>query len=145
MPMLRISRIAAVLGLVPLAAIALSGCGGGSASPPAGNHSTETATKARGNDGYASQYPSEYRNHFFRSRQCGEGDAACECELNYVEAHVPYSWLEEGSGQYAATEEEMDAGSEYCHLKKDQEEHTGYEGDSEAKLIEIAHELVKKS
>jgi hypothetical protein len=92
-----------VLGLVLLA-----GCGGSSKSQPS---STSDPTSS------ASAYPAQYKEAFFKAHECGSGGysvANCECQIRYIEAHAPYSSLEEGAPEHAKAEEALNQAGSTC-------------------------------
>jgi hypothetical protein len=93
------SRYAAIFGVLLLA-----GCGGSS--------------KGQANDpSSASTYPAQYKEAFFKAHECGSGGysvANCECQIRYIEAHAPYSSLEEGSPEHTKAEEALNQAGSTC-------------------------------
>jgi hypothetical protein len=91
-------RRAALLGVLVLA-----GCG-----------SSSTTTTSS----YASQYPQQYKEDFFRVQNCGQESghtmADCECQITYIESHAPYEWLEEGNTNHAKGTEVLNEASSQC-------------------------------
>jgi hypothetical protein len=86
----------------------LAGCGGSSKSQPS---STSDPTSS------ASTYPAQYKEAFFKAHECGSGGysvANCECQIRYIEAHAPYSSLEEGSPEHAKAEEALNQAGSTC-------------------------------
>jgi hypothetical protein len=100
------------LRLVAVAsALLFGGCGSATSQTDFG---VETAPASS----YASQYPAQYREAYFRDHECGLASgytmANCECQLTYIEARVPYEWLEAGSGHHAQTEEILNEAPRHC-------------------------------
>jgi hypothetical protein len=99
-------RTASLLVGIPILLL-LVGCG--SASKPTGSVSQPS--------GYTASYPAQYKEAFFKAHECGSGGytvANCECQITYVEAHAPYSSLEEGAPEHAKAEEAMNRAGSTC-------------------------------
>jgi hypothetical protein len=104
----------------------LAGCGGS-------GHATSTSSAS---SGYASEYPSQYKETYFQANHCGsaEGDStsSCECQVKYIEAHLPYKALEEGSPEHAKAEEVLNEAPSHCSSG----EHTPSEEAAHNKAVE---------
>jgi hypothetical protein len=95
----------------------LAGCGGSS--------HPKSSAKAT-----SSSYPTQYKQDYFAANHCGEADgdstSSCECQVKYIEAHVPYRDLEEGSSEHAKAEEAMNEAPSHCegeHTPAEEEAH----------------------
>jgi hypothetical protein len=92
-----------LFGIAAVSLMLLAGCGG---SKPTQASSTPS-----------SAYPTQYKEAFFKAHECGSGGytvANCECQIKYVEAHAPYSSLEEGSPEHAKAEEALNQAGSTC-------------------------------
>jgi hypothetical protein len=111
-----------LFGIAAVSLVLLAGCGG---SKPA-----QATTPSS-----ASSYPAQYKDAFFKAHECGSGGytvANCECQIKYVEAHAPYSSLEEGSPEHAKAEEALNQAGSTCS----EESHTPAEEAAHSKAVE---------
>lgn len=94
----------------------LGGCGG--------SKSTGGATTSA--SGYASEYPAQYKTDYFAANHCGSSDgdstSSCECQVQYIEAHLPYKDLEEGAPEHAKSEEVLNEAPSHCEAHTASEE-----------------------
>jgi hypothetical protein len=115
-----------------LALVLLAGCGGSSKSSSTNGVGSE-------NPG-ASAYPAQYKTAFFKAKSCGEPNgystSSCECQIKYVEAHVPYKWLEEGSSEHAKAEEAMNEAPSHCSSEHTSSEEASHNSATEAQSKE---------
>lgn len=95
----------------------LAGCGGSSKSQPS---STSDPTSS------ASNYPAQYKESYFQTNHCGSEDgdstSSCECQVKYIEAHLPYKDLEEGAPEHAKAEEVLNEAPSRCEAHTASEE-----------------------
>jgi hypothetical protein len=110
-----------------LALLLLAGCGG--SKPTSSNPSS-------------SSYPAQYKTAFFKAHECGSGGysvANCECQIRYIEAHAPYSSLEEGAPEHAKAEEALNQAGSTCS----EETHTPAEESAHNKADEAQQQESK--
>jgi len=104
-----------IIGLV--GALLLAGCGGSSQGTC--NIASACGSKVSSTtNGHSAEYPSQYKEAYFRGNKCGteDGDStsSCECQIKYIEAHLPYKDLEEGSSEHAKSEEVLNQAASQC-------------------------------
>ncbi len=126
-------RLVALMVMLAVGSL-LSGCGSSKASESGTNAAERSGTSSS----YAAEYPQQYKEDFFNERKCGEEHgyttAHCECEYRYIEAHVPYRSLEQGSPDHSKAEEAQNEASTQC-LSPTQE-HTPAEEEAHDRSLE---------
>jgi hypothetical protein len=104
-------RIGGLVGVLLLA-----GCGGSSKSQSSSTNDPPSS----------SSYPAQYKEDYFADNHCGtaEGDStsSCECQVKFIEAHLPYKDLEEGSSEHAKAEGVLNEAPSHCEAHTASEE-----------------------